>query len=70
MLLSAVFSIEIASYAIMSNHYHLVLCADDRATQDWSMREVLERWSKVFRGPIAVQDYLSGTANNSPSSIA
>ncbi|MEJ2755026.1 MAG: transposase, partial [Gammaproteobacteria bacterium] len=58
--LASAFSIEIASYVIMSNHYHLVLCADDRATQHWSMREVLERWCKVFRGPTAVQDYLSG----------
>ncbi|MEJ2682478.1 MAG: transposase [Gammaproteobacteria bacterium] len=44
----------------MSNHYHLVLCVDDHATQNWSMREVLERWCMVFRGPTEVQDYLSG----------
>ena len=59
-LLASAFSIEIASYSIMSNHYHLVLCIDSDAAKQWNTRAVLEHWCMVFRGPPAVQDYLSG----------
>ena len=54
------FAIDICAYAIMSNHYHLVVRVDREGAGAWSDREVIERWCKVFRGPLLIQSYLAG----------
>jgi REP element-mobilizing transposase RayT len=41
------FSIQLCAYAIMSNHYHLVLYVNEPQALAWSDEEVLTRWSKV-----------------------
>ncbi|MGE4350231.1 MAG: transposase [Candidatus Berkiella sp.] len=46
--LADIFAIKICAYAIMSNHYHVVLFVDDKAVQDWSEEEIVHRWSKIF----------------------
>ncbi|ATC96744.1 hypothetical protein PTUN_b0339 [Pseudoalteromonas tunicata] len=38
------FAIDIAAYAVMSNHYHLVLRVDRSRALNWSKDEVIERW--------------------------
>jgi len=58
-LLAQVFAIDIAAYAIMSNHYHLVLHIDEAQAQGWSDAEVIERWLKLFSGPVLVRRHLS-----------
>lgn len=35
-------------YALMSNHYHLVLRVDDAPASDWSDAEVIQRWSLIY----------------------
>ena len=57
--LAAVFSIDVAAYAVMSNHYHLILRVDAERARAWSLEEVLERWIQLFSGPPLVQRYLS-----------
>jgi len=57
--LSQVFAIDICAYAIMSNHYHLVLRVNKEQAGKWSAREVVYRWSQVYRGPGIVQDFLA-----------
>ncbi|HWK53398.1 MAG TPA: hypothetical protein VNR18_03440 [Hyphomicrobiales bacterium] len=54
------FAISIAAYAVMSNHYHLVLHADEALTQNWTDDEVQRRWRKLFRGPDMLQRRLNG----------
>ena len=54
------FAIDICAYAIMSNHYHLVVRVDREGASAWSDQEVIERWCKVFRGPLLIQSYLAG----------
>ena len=54
-VLSSLFSIDLCAYAIMSNHYHLVVRLNPAETQDWSDDEVLNRWTSLFRGPLLVQ---------------
>jgi REP element-mobilizing transposase RayT len=59
MQLAAVFSIDVAAYAIMSNHYHIVMRIDRERALAWSLGEVLERWTRLFSGPLLVTRYLS-----------
>ncbi|MCG5501391.1 transposase [Ectothiorhodospira lacustris] len=57
--LSSVFAIDIAAYAVMSNHYHVVLRVDLSRTHAWTIEQVLVRWTQLFTGPAPVQRYLS-----------
>lgn len=59
-LLSQAFSISLCSYAVMSNHYHLVVHLDVEAPKAWSIDEVLDRWCLLFKGPELVQRYRAG----------
>src|SRR5688500_12340933 len=61
-LLSDVFAINIAAYAVMSNHYHLVLHVDHVRAQAWSDAEVVTRWTRLYRGPKLAQRYLAEQA--------
>jgi REP element-mobilizing transposase RayT len=58
--LAGVFSIDVAAYAVMSNHYHLVVRIDAERARGWSRDEVLRRWTQLFDGPQAVQLLLAG----------
>ncbi len=46
--LSQGFAIHICAYAIMSNHYHLVLHVDRELALSWSDEEVNKRWQLVL----------------------
>ena len=58
--LAGVFAIDVAAYAVMSNHYHLVLRIDAMRARSWSKEEVLRRWTQLFDGPVLVQRLLAG----------
>lgn len=49
--LTDVFAIELLAYAIMDNHYHVVVCIDKKRADRWSDEEVVRRWGRVFRVP-------------------
>ena len=50
--LASIFSIEVYAYAVLSNHYHLVIYSDPQAPQKWSDQEVAERWLKLYPGKL------------------
>ena len=58
--LTTVFAIEMCAYAVMSNHYHVVLFVDEDKANQWSMNEVLERWHRLHKGTLLTQQYLNG----------
>ena len=59
-LLSSIFAIDIAAYAVMSNHIHLVVKLDPSAANIWSVDEVLLRWTSLFKGPNLIQKFCRG----------
>ena len=59
-LLSQMFAIDIAAFALMSNHYHLVVRVDTAKAATWSAQEIAKRWQLLFCLPVLVERYLSG----------
>ena len=45
--LDALFGVELWAYAVMRNHYHLVLYLDPNAPWRWSAEEVVRRWLRL-----------------------
>ncbi len=50
--LTDVFAVDVYAYAVMSNHYHIVVNYCPTRARDWSDAEVAQRWLRVF-GPRA-----------------
>ncbi len=59
-LLGEVFAIDIAAYAIMSNHYHLVLHVDTARSRRWNRDDVISYWLRLYKGDPLVHCYLRG----------
>jgi hypothetical protein len=55
-----VFAIDIAAYAIMSNHYHVVLHINKAKADAWDLDEVIERWHTLYKGNALSQRYRAG----------
>lgn len=55
-----VFAIDIAAYAVMSNHYHVVLHINKIESLAWTDQEVCERWHQLFKGTMLTQKFLRG----------
>jgi len=58
--LADVFSIDICAYAVMSNHYHLVLYINQPQALDWSDDAVIERWTRLFKAPLLIEQMRKG----------
>jgi hypothetical protein len=49
------FAFDCCGYALMSNHYHLVLFVDRDAAKAWTLDEVIVRWQKLFKASALVR---------------
>jgi REP element-mobilizing transposase RayT len=49
--LAVIFAIDVCAYAVMSNHYHVVLHLNSRQQNDWSEAEVIARWQQIHKLP-------------------
>jgi len=63
-LLSSLFAIDICSYAVMSNHYHIVIKISPDQAIEWTDDEVIKRWLTLFKGPVLVQRNVAGAAQS------
>ncbi|MFQ3246374.1 MAG: REP element-mobilizing transposase RayT [Arenicella sp.] len=54
------FAVKLCSYAVMSNHYHVVLHIRPDISQQWSEYEVVKRWHQCFKGTLFSQRFING----------
>ena len=59
-LLTDTFAIDLCAYALMSNHYHLVVRLDVERVKQWSAHEIVTRWRRLYAGPAYAQKFLRG----------
>ncbi|MEP4889055.1 MAG: transposase [Aliiglaciecola sp.] len=64
LFLGSVFAIDIAAFAVMSNHTHVVLFVDKDLAESFSKKEVLTRWHKLHKGTLLTQKYLKSKKLN------
>ncbi len=57
--LSYVYAIDICAYAVMSNHYHVILHVDKARAENWSLDEVVERWLQLYKGDKLIQKWMA-----------
>jgi putative transposase len=62
--LADVFNIDVCAYAVMSNHYHLVLKVN--STEDWDEKRVLIHWSSISGIIPLCQRFLAGEHLSKP----
>ena len=58
--LATVFAIDLCAYAVMHNHYHVVLFINKGCADGWSDFEVVERWHRLFKGNLFSQRFIQG----------
>ena len=58
-LLSSLFAIDVCSYAVMSNHYHIVLKLCPEQASKWTEKDIILRWHCLHKGTLLTQKYLS-----------
>ena len=54
------FAIKLCAYAVMHNHYHVVLNVRSDIAQSWPAMEVVERWHQLFSGTKLSQCFVAG----------
>ena len=68
--LSYVFAVDVCAYAIMSNHYHLVVHVDQQRARAWSPHQVIERWCMLFSKPTIVDRWEQGICGEVEREVA
>jgi REP element-mobilizing transposase RayT len=59
-LLTAMFAIDVAAYAIMANHYHVLVRVNVEKAAAWTVSEIFEQWSLLFQATDLMKEYLAG----------
>ncbi|WP_394168371.1 transposase [Saccharospirillum alexandrii] len=57
--LAEVYALDICAYAVMSNHYHVVLHINAEKAKAWSDSEVIQRWHSLYAGNHLSHEYLA-----------
>ena len=68
-LLAEVFTIELYAYAVMSNHYHLVININQDKALALSDDEVISRWGRLFCVPGMVKNWQKNNADEAETEV-
>ncbi|MEW8026370.1 MAG: hypothetical protein AB2806_01330 [Candidatus Thiodiazotropha sp.] len=55
-----IFAIDVCAYAILSNHFHVVLHVDVEKAKGWTDQQVIEQWMRLYKGHMLADRYLAG----------
>jgi REP element-mobilizing transposase RayT len=55
-----IFAIDVCAYAILSNHFHVVLHVDTDKAKNWTNRQVIVQWNRLYNGHMLADRYLTG----------
>ena len=58
--LADVFAIDVVAYAVMNNHYHVILHVDGDQAKLWTSSEIFDRWSRLYGLPDVVKRAVTG----------
>lgn len=58
--LGGLFALGVSAFAVMSNHFHIVLYINIKQSKGWSEAEVIDRWHRLFKGTLQSQRYAIG----------
>lgn len=64
------FAIDVCAYAVMSEHYHLVLHVDVARANTWNAVDVVSRWRRIFLLPSSVQRWVDRTVTDAERTAA
>ena len=56
------FALKLCAYAVMSNHYHVVIHLRPDIALKWNKKEVVRRWHLLFKGTYLSQCFANGDA--------
>lgn len=59
---ASIFAIDVCAYAVLANHFHVVLRVDKDRAASLSEEAVLRRYGKLFKSPVAEARKLRGRA--------
>jgi len=59
-ILASIFAVDICAYAVMSNHIHLVVKLAPDSINTLNNKEIIERWTALFKGPLLIQRWRNG----------
>jgi REP element-mobilizing transposase RayT len=68
--LGSIFAIDVCAYAVMSNHYHLVIHVDQAAANAWTPQEVIARWTALFSRPPLIERWEQRIASDAEREVA
>jgi len=68
--LAEVFTLDVCAYAVISNHYHLVVWLDVEKARALSEDEFIARYSRLFKVSLLVERYLDGLTSEAENLVA
>ena len=60
-LVCSVFAVDLCAYALMNNHYHIVVRINPAEVDEWTDEDVAHRWMQIFSGPLLMHRYLANS---------
>ena len=58
--LATAFCIDVVAYAVMSNHYHVILRINQALAESLTDEDIIDRWGLIYKPDSLMQDYRNG----------